>query len=560
MAVIYNSLASWVGLGAAPKPQDTSVEVMERLAENYPISAMRPAIEVKKLPSEHPLSHKVVDYVQGKNPPTRKSLSEDLPVCSEKVQVDLSQGGQSIDDFIALVKAKGDSLTSIEVTNANDDLFVAIGTSCTNLTTFVFNEIPNSNSVGLTGVGLQSVAQLPKLTTLYFQGITATVTEQDLEAFFASPIMSANLLHLNFGDNVFWDSTYIAISKYSKLQTLSLSGSLIVSAATLEKYSLPLSLTKFILNQMTKGIITDAFLISLPVGLTELTVKGNWKEVTPSSFFAAIKRLPLITKLGLHGTIRPYMIYALTTPLSSLQLGDCSELQTSDFENLLTLQPNLLELTIGKGINFTQDLSLPNLESLYLEAPKLNSLSALPRSLKRLTLVNIKVNYLGFKPLAYLHHLEFLEIENCKYFNTGSLRPIIANIKDKLRHIRLSWAAVDEAGLTLLGLCSRLETIILVNCLGIDSEGIKLFLSNAAIANGTKNLFLQGFNLTNEMAPLLTPFENLKIFYFGNCDIKTMWPEDFLKNPTLVKNHTILYTWWGGGPSFVPIFKREIQG
>lgn len=543
------------------KESDPGLRVLERYASLYPVSSLVKAIAAKKLPPDHPFSKKVNELMHG----SQSSKSPEVLEVESPFKVELSQGAMSPDDFMNLIKEKGSYLTSLEVTNPNDDLFKTIALYCENLTTFVYNQAMDNLLGTFSAVGLMCITQLSKLTTLHFETPGMNLTEDDINTFLSSPVF-LNLVHLKFCNGWFSDKSYEIVSKYSKLESLFLAWGIDVKlTSTLENNPLPLTLKKFTFVQGSEpsGLLSDKFLNSLPIGLTHLSLNASWANVTIDGFTTALNRLSDLTGLGVHGSpISRKIVSGLTSPLTSLHLGDCKELEEQDYVCLLTKQSTLTELSIGNGLKFSSSIVLPNLTSLYLEAPNLGTypppmlLPELPHTLKKVTLVNIRLFYDGFSPLAKLPNLEYLEVVHTLGFNTGSLRPIVANVHNKLRHIRLSGVSVDGVGLTMLGNCPHLETIILANCPSISRQDLEVFLSNTSIANSCRNLYLQGFDLTSDMSSLFTPFVNLKVFYFGDNLSGDPGPIDIEKNPTL-KGRTITFDWFG--KTAVPFFKRIIR-
>ena len=540
----YNHIAAAIRI-LEKKPEDPAhYRWARKVADTY------------QLEKNHPLNQMLVGTLSKE----RRERVEAPTAQATKTSSQMSQKGLAPEAFIPYVQVYGENLYSIEVTEGSDDLFQAIAACCPNLTTFIFNESASTPSFDLTDAGLVFLTQIPLLTTLEFKAFNLfNVSSNGLETLLSSPKLVSNLVHLTMNNAAFNDACYYPLSKYTQLQTLSIHGENL-HYKTLSSYPVPTTVTSYTLSigELPRDLVTDDFLNALPVNLITLSINGSFKNVTSYGFSNAMKRLTKLEHFSISSSpMQLFMLTAIKQPLKSLHLGDCSQLKQADFADFFCTQTTLVDLTVGNAIHFTQIMSLPSgLQKLYLHAPNLKSLSGFPTAIHDLTLEGIEVVYDEF---AELHGIELfkLSILNCPWFNGESLKSVFKSHGERITNLSLIGTSVDNDGLGWLADFTRLTTVALGNLKATSITGIINFLSDDRVAARTRNLYFCDLYVSNDLTDYFTAFENLRVLFIGNSLAGFPGPSDIFKNPTLIKNETIISDWFG--PSMYGKFLSEIK-
>lgn len=511
----------------------------------------RAAARVSDNPS---LKTKLLEAAEiSKSRPKVKTSS--LKTEPDLTKYDLRQGSQKPDDFIALLKEKGSALTSVELNLPNDAVFQALVDYCPNLTTLSYNT-PGMNigSIEPTNAGLQLVAQLKKLTSFRFcVDEMFKIDGTGISQLLSSDLFVNQLQHLYISLFLLYvdDTIYPIFSTYKQIQTFYLHGN-ISKSETLEKYPLPPSLTKFTFVQYPyPGLITDSFLNTLPEKLTYLSISGSWTNVSANGLSALQTRLSGLTELGLEGDqLDPTLVNAITKPLTSLSLGDCSKLATTDFVAITNNQSNLKSFAIGRAINFNQNVPLPStLTSLSLEAPKLFTFSALPSSLEELTITHINLPY-NYYNLSLIKTLRVLRIRKCEGFNDGAFIPLIDAVKAHVQVIELNGINITLKGAMKLAECPKLHTVVLNRLYAFSADDLSNLLNNVNLRQRIVNLYIGNLVLNyDNLGPILSNIENLKDLFLNLNDFSLP------KNLTL-KTQTV-GSFWLGGSEFHKFFQLQ---
>lgn len=509
------------------------------------------------LAGDHVLMRSIRDSVLLDKRERLEPPSENVP----KHEVQLSQKGLSPEEFILEVLRWGVALTSVEVTDASDELFQTLQAACPNLTTFIFSENVASPSMELSDQGLLSLAQMPSLTTLELNCFTLFhVTSKGFEALFESANLQANLVHLRINFGGFGDGGYALLPNFKKLETLSVRGGTI-GYKTLSSCPISRTVVNFSLNiaDIKKDSITDTFLNGLPEKLTHLSLAGSFVQVTPQGFASAMKRLSQLTHLSIEGTsIQSYMLKAMPSTLLSVRLGDTSALQPFDFVDFFNGQTALAHLHIGQAQNFDQTIPFPGtLKSLYLHAPQLFQLSAIPNTLEELTLAGIPATFVGYDILTQFKNLKTFRALNCPWFNRYSLQRLYEGSGAILTQIALIGVQVDNEGVAALANFARLHAVALGNLKATTEDVLFRLLADDRVAVRTRAFYFCDLYVPDSLAPLFTPFENLRLLFVGDSLIGFPGPLAIFKNPTLVRNGTEFSDWFG--PSLYGAFQRELR-
>ncbi|MFN4174499.1 MAG: hypothetical protein ACK4HV_05295 [Parachlamydiaceae bacterium] len=303
------------------KPQLTPIETLaERALRNPTLYSGKSLLKIaSKLQADDPNQKAILEAAQKvalDRPVKIRSGSEE----TDTTQYDIRQGSQNPDDFIAVLKQNGASITSIEINMPTDDVFQALVDYCPNLTTLSYNN-PGMNvgNYQPTNAGLLKISELSKLTSLRICiDDVMYIDDSGLTALLSSPLCQNQLEHLYIASFVktIDDSNYSVIASCKNLKTLYLNGN-ITQAETLEKYPLPSTLTRFTFTQYPyPGLITDNFLKTLPSGMTALRIYGSWKDVSAEGFSAMLQRMSGLRELALEGeAISSDLALSITTPL-----------------------------------------------------------------------------------------------------------------------------------------------------------------------------------------------------------------------------------------------------
>ncbi len=464
---------------------------------------------------------------------------------TDTTKYDLRQGSQNPEDFIAVLKQNGASITSIEINMPTDDVFQALVDYCPNITTLSYNN-PGMNvgSYQPTNAGLLKISELSKLTSLRIcVDDVMYIDESGITALLSSSVCQNQLEHLYIASFVktIDDSNYSVIASCKNLKTLYLNGN-ILKAETLEKYPLPSTLTHLTFTQYPyPGLITDSFLNTLPSGMTSLKIYGSWKDVSAEGFSAMLQRMSGLKELALEGeAVSSAIVLSITTELDSLSLGDTSQLSTSDFVTITNNQPSLKSYSIGKAVNFNQFVPLPStLKSLSIDAPKLYMLSAIPNTLEELTMMNVPFDYTYFSALSAFKSLHTLRIRKCLGFNDAALIPIIEAIKHQVRFIELNNVSITLHGAMKLAECPKLQTLILNRLFAFSANDLSTLLNNVNLRQRIVNLYIGMIELNNEnLGPILSSFTKLK-------DLFLMLSTFALPKNFTLKTQTIGSFWLG---------------
>lgn len=529
------------------KPEDPSqYRWARKVAESY------------QLEKSHPL-HQLILGTQSK----RRCDETIQPFSSvSKTEVQISQNRMAPEEFISYIRAYGEQYISIEITEASDDLFEAIAQNCPNLSTLIFNESAASPSFDLSDEGLFKLSQLANITHFEFNCFSLiNVSVQGMEALLQNKKFASNLVCLKLQFPSFNDSCYRLVTELClKLETLSIQCDLL-SHKILYAYPIPKSVKSFTLSVKSHPeiLITDVFLCLLPLELKKLSIEGSFKEVSESGFKNAMKKLPNLDDLTIASTIiHPYVL-SILQPLKRLRLGDCSLLKTDQFAEFFKFQVDLTDLTMENAPDFDSRFAFPEtLTRLYLHAPKLSTLAAIPSSLQELTIdgMDIVSFDLGFY-ISRLKSLHTLQVFNCSWFNRDSLEIVMNAIGDNISKIALIGTTVDDVSLIMLAHFSRLTSVALGNLKATTKEGIQRFLADDRVAARTRYLYFFDLLVTNEMSSSFTKFENLKVLYIGNSLIGYPGPQDIFINPTLLANGTEFSDWYG--PNLYSKFLSEVK-
>ncbi len=529
------------------KPELTPLETLaERALRNPNLYSAKTLTRIAaKLHQNDPCKAHIMDAahkVGFKTGVKVKKSSEE----TDTVKYDLRQGSQNPTDFIALLKEKGASLTSIEINMPTDDVFQALVDYCPNITTLSFNNPGmNVSNYQPTNAGLLKIAQLSKLTSFRIcVDDVIYIDESGLSALLSSSLFQNQIEHLYIASfvKIVDDSNYPIIASCKNLKSLYLNGN-ILKAETLETNPLPSTLTRFSFYQYPyPGLITDNFLNALPSSLTSLKISGSWSDVTASGLQAMQNRMTNLTELALEGEAIPSgLAMSITASLSSLSLGDTSKLSTSDFVSITNNQPNLVSYAIGNAINFNQDVPLPTpLKSLSIDAPKLYTFSAVPNTLEELSISHVPYDYTYFSELSGFKSLHTLRIRGCKGFNDAAFIPIIDAVKDRVKFIELNGVSITLKGALKLAECPNLRTLILNKLYAFSADDLSALLNNINLRQRIVNLYIGFLELNyDNLGPILTSFTNLK-------DLFLMLNTFSLPKNFELKTQTVGSFWLGG--------------
>jgi hypothetical protein len=526
-----------------PKPDESVAQ--QALIQPNPLAVPALTNVVKELPNDNPMKARIQEII--KRSPLDIKNTPSLPLSEPEEPFDLRQGFTTEADFIAILQKRGATLTSIELNYPTDAIFDALVTYCPNLTRLSHNaSCISEGNVTLTNAGLLKVSQLPKLTSFrYCVEAMLGMNGEGILALLKCDNFVNNLKHLYislFFTECFNDTHYQVVTTYKQLQSLYVHGQ-ITKPETLEEYPLPATLTRFEFNQYAeKGLFTDTFLSSLPQGLTKFAASGSWNAVTPSGLQVMMQRLPNLKDFSLNGeVITPAQAASLTsTILITLNIGNCSTFQPSDFVGIVNNCPNLQTLGFEKADTFNNEVPLPtNLKSLTLETPKLNTFTAIPEGLEELTLIGIEYDYVLFNSLTRLKSLHTLRIIRCKRFNDGALVPLLEATKARLRFLELNGVSVTLEGAKKLAECPQLRTLVLNDLLSFTADNLSSLLSNINLQTRLQNLYIGDIelNLTN-IGEILSKFGNLKLLFL-------MLMEMQVPNNLKMKPQTIICFWLG---------------
>lgn len=526
-----------------PKPDES----IAQQALMQPSRLAVPALTniAKELPNDNPMKARVQEII--KRSPLDTQKTPPLPLSDSEESFDLRQGFTSADDLIAILKQKGSTLTSIELNNPTDAVFSALVSYCPKLTRLSYNSscISCGNNT-VTNAGLMNVAKLSNLISFrYCVEAMSGMNGAGILALLKCDNFVNNLKHLYvslFFTECFSDAHYQVVTTYKQLVSFYVHGQ-ITKSETLEEYPLPATLTRFEFNQYAeKGLFTDTFLSNLPSGLTKFAASGSWKAVSPSGLQVMMQKLPNLKHLSFNGeAITPEQAASLTsTNLITLNIGNCSQLQPSDFVGIVNNCPNLQTLGLTKADTFNNEVPLPgNLKSLTLEAPKLVTFTAIPEGLEELTIIGNSYDYVLFYSLTRLKSLHTLRIIRCKRFNDGALIPLLEASKGSLRFLELNGVSVTLEGAKKIASCTQLRTLVLNDLYSFTAQTLSSFLSNINLQTKLQNLYIGDIELDmNNIGYLLSRFTNLRLLFLMLMEMQV--PNNLKMSP-----QTIMCFWLG---------------
>jgi hypothetical protein len=440
----------------------------------------------------------------------------------------------------------------------------------------------------LTDRGLLAIEKLTSLEKLELSGweFIVYISSNGLKSLFSTSHLANQLTELKLVTFQALDENLLPLSKYKKLETLSIRSAFVTPDGlknVLQSPSLKNSLSNLYLYNSTgfDTSISDNVLKELNnySHLEHLVlIASPWKS-TSQALQQLLASQSALKTLVLNGTTiddGSAEKIGKMTKLEHLELLDCSAM-TSDtgIPQVLNSKENLRHLNLQEIVQLNdQHLALIGqlqaLEFLSLSSPapylmtseglkQFCECEAVQNNLQTFRLKDFStVKSEGFGYLGQLKKLSNLRLDSCLWFNDDSLRALANSpLRNSLQEFEFNETVLSDQAIFTLTQFEKLKNLTLASCYGLTNDGKGKFLEQVFFKKNLFGLCMDSFDLSDEVIKKFSAFESLKVLIMSNNGAISNTGEKYLLD--LAKEKGCLTCIASGETDFFNMFESSLK-